>query len=236
MIRATKIKKGTRAMRNFFLLSGLLLLNWHCGAALAETPPATGADPDWPCLQRRAPTISAAAVWAGPDLAKAGAWDDDSEAAALAQKLASRRTPLDEADGLLDEFAAKAGAEKEIRLTRVFAGVLELINGQRDHVMAGIVRYARGQNKLADKVRKESEAVADAQEAEPAPEPPKSVESAPQTEETAPSKPGDDAENSLKWDKRIFEERTRSLTYVCETPGLLEQRLFEVARRIQQRL
>jgi hypothetical protein len=231
MIRATKIKKGTRAMRKFFLLSGLIILN--C-AALAETPPSTGADPDWPCLQRRAPTISAAAVWAGPDLAKAGAWDDDSEAAALAQKLASRRTPLDEADGLLDEFVAKAGAEKDVRLTRVFAGVLELINGQRDHVMAGIVRYARGQNKLADKVRKESEAVADAQEAEPPP--PKSAESAPQTEETAPSKPGDDAESSLKWDKRIFEERTRSLTYVCETPGLLEQRLFEVARRIQQRL
>jgi hypothetical protein len=231
MIRETKIKKGTRAMRKYFFLSGLIVLNLHPVAAVAQAP---GADLDWPCTQRRAPTISAAAVWAGPDLAKAGAWDDDSEAAALAQKLASRRTPLEEADGLLDEFATKAGAEKDVRLTRVFAGVVELINAQRDRVMEGIVRYARGQNKLAEKVRKESEAVADAQEAEEATD--KTEEAAPKSTGAVPPKPGDEAENSLKWDKRIFEERSRSLTYVCETPGLLEQRLFEIARRIQQRL
>ena len=38
------------------------------------------------------------------------------------------------------------------------------------------------------------------------------------------------------WDKRIFDERNQALHYVCETPVLLEQRLFEIARRIQARL
>src|SRR5690242_9943357 len=104
-------------------------------------------DPDWPCVQRKMPTISAGAVWAGPALPPGSDWDRDFEAAALAQKLASRRTSLGEADGLLDAFAASAGAEKDRRLTNVFAGVLDLVNAERDRVLEGIDRYARGQQR-----------------------------------------------------------------------------------------
>ena len=75
---------------------------------------------------------------------------------------AARRST--DADGLLDEFAAKAGAEKSARLTRVFAGVLDLINSERDRVLVGIVRYAQGQNRLADKIRTEADKVSDAEE------------------------------------------------------------------------
>lgn len=46
----------------------------------------------------------------------------------------------------------------------------------------------------------------------------------------------EDVENALKWDARIFDERRRSLTYVCEVPTLLERRVFEIGRRIQARL
>lgn len=198
------------------LLMGVLLAALQAGAAVAE--PAPEADADWPCAQSRTPTISAAAIWAGPDIAQAGAWDDDSDAAALAQKLASRRTPLEEVDPSLDDFAAKAGTEKDVRLTRVFAGVLELINRDRSRLIAGIVRYAQGQNKLAAKLKQESNAVADAQEAD------------------APEKSQQEQQAALQWDKRIFEERSRSLTYVCEEPGLLEKRVFEIARRIQEKL
>jgi len=186
-------------------------------AGIAQTAPEEAAD--WPCAQRRAGTISVAAVWAGPDIAQAGAWDQDSDAAELARKLASRRTPIEDFDGLLDAFLAKVDGEKDARLTRVFAGALELINVERDRVMSGIVRYARGQNKLAQQVRKDAEDVTDAMEAD-APE----------------AKALDDAQTRLRWDKRIFEERSRSLTYVCETPSLLERRAFEIARQIQQRL
>jgi hypothetical protein len=192
-----------------------LAVSLQAGAAVAQPAPA---DADWPCEQRRAPTISAAAIWAGPDIAQAGAWDEDTDAAALAHKLASRRTPREEVDPLLDDFAAKAGPEKDVRLTRVFAGALELINSDRSRVIAGIVRYAQGQNKLAEKVRQDGNAVADAQEA------------------GAPEKVQQEQQTALQWDKRIFDERSRSLTYVCEAPGLLEQRLFEIARHVQEKL
>lgn len=177
-------------------------------------------DPDWPCVQRKVGTISAGTVWTGPDVTQAGPWDHDFEAAALAQKLASRRTPIEDVDGLLDAFAQQAGPDKDIRLTRVFAGVLELVNTERDRILLGIDRYARGQSKLAARVREESDKVGEAKDS-PMAEEPKDLQ---------------DVENALKWDKRIFEERSRSLKYVCESPVLLEQRVFDIARRIQQKL
>jgi len=177
--------------------------------------------PDWPCVQRKVPTISAGAVWSGPDLdAAAENWGKDFEAAALAQKLASRRTSLDEADQLIEAFAKNAGGDKAQRLTRVFAGVLELVNTERDRVLHGIERYARGQRRLADRVRDESDRIS-------------AVKDSPGAEVTGE---GRALESQFAWDKRIFEERSQALSYVCETPVLLEQRLFEVARRIQQQL
>ena len=177
--------------------------------------------PDWPCVQRKVPTISAGAVWSGPDLdAAAENWGKDFEAAALAQKLASRRTSLDEADQLIEAFAKNAGGDKAQRLTRVFAGVLELVNTERDRVLHGIERYARGQRRLADRVRDESDRIS-------------AVKDSPGAEVTDE---GRALESQFAWDKRIFEERAQALTYVCETPVILEQRLFEIARRIQERL
>jgi hypothetical protein len=175
---------------------------------------------DWPCVQRKVPTISAGAIWSGPDLASASPWSEDSEAAQLAQKLASRRVDLDEADRLIEEFAKSAGREKDTRLVRVFAGALELINAERDRILQGIQRYARGQRLLADRIREQSDKIGAVRD-EPA---------------AQPSKDLTEVERQFAWDKRIFEERRRSLTYVCETPIILERRAFEIARRIQERL
>jgi hypothetical protein len=43
-------------------------------------------------------------------------------------------------------------------------------------------------------------------------------------------------QEKLVWDTRIFDERQRSLTYICEQPALLEQRLFALARTIMGHL
>ncbi|WP_454918655.1 hypothetical protein [Xanthobacter sediminis] len=187
-----------------------------CGPALAQPK----ADPDWPCAQRKTPDISLAAVWSGPDLAAAGPWTDDQDAATLAVKLASRRTPLDQVGGLLDAFAKEAGAEAKTRLVRVFAGVYEIISLDRAKVVDGITRYARGQQRLAERLREEGDALGKAKDS-------------PEAADTRESK---DLEEKLNWDTRIFEERSHSLTYVCETPVLLEQRVFEIGRQIAERL
>ncbi|MFG1478271.1 hypothetical protein V5F53_06340 [Xanthobacter sp. V4C-4] len=190
------------------------------GPALAQPRVEAKADPDWPCVQRRTPDISLAAVWSGPDLASAGRWTDDQDAAALAVRLASRRTLLDEVDGLLDTFAREAGADAKTRLVRVFAGVYEITGAERSKVMDGITRYARGQARLAARLREEGDALSKAKDSPEAPDTPESRA----------------LDEKLNWDTRIFEERARALTAVCETPVLMEQRLFEIGRRVAARL
>ena len=43
----------------------------------------------------------------------------------------------------------------------------------------------------------------------------------------------DAVEKDLDWSMRIFRERQQSLTYVCETPVILEQRAFAVGRAVE---
>jgi len=189
-------------------------------AALLVSPAVAqpAQDPDWPCVQRRTPSIDLAQVWNGPDPFAAGKWTDDQDAAALAQRLASRRTPLEDADGLLDAYVKAAGAGARAGLLKVMAGVYEILNTERARIVTGIERYARGQQKLADRIREEGDKVSAARSSGAA------------TPETAA------LEEQLKWDSRIFDERARSLTYVCETPVLLEQRAYALGEKIAQRL
>lgn len=201
-------------------LAGLALLGLGAGPVLAQPK----SDPDWPCVQRKVSTLSPGTVWTGPDLEAAGPWGDDFEAAALAQKIASRRTPLSEVDPLLDDFAAKAGAGKEKRLTRIFAGVFEVINGERNKVVAGIGRYAQGQRRMAERIREEADQIS-------------ATKDSPSVQDARDiPKDASELETKFTWDRRIFQERSQSLTYVCEVPTLLEQRLGEIARKIQARL
>ncbi|GEP01562.1 hypothetical protein [Methylobacterium haplocladii] len=190
--------------------------------ALAQPKP----DPDWPCAQRKVPTLGYGSFWTGPDLMAVGEWGNDREAAQLARKLASRRTELSEVDGLLDDFVKdiKDKDEKDKRLTRVFAGVFEVINGERNTVVSGIIRYAQGQQRLAKRIREEADKVSETRDG-PAEDATKVA-----------TKEGTDLETAFNWDRRIFDERNKSVTYVCEVPTLLEQRLGDLARKIQAKL
>ncbi|MDI4664597.1 hypothetical protein K9U40_09705 [Xanthobacter autotrophicus] len=196
------------------LAAGVLL------AAPVAAPAQPKADPDWPCIQRKTPEIDLAQVWNGPDPASAGRWTDDQEAAAVAQKIASRRTPMDEVDVVLQLFAREAGPDASTRLLRVMAGAYEIINTERSRVMHGIERYARGQQRLADRIREEGDKLSQARTSSG-------------STDTAETKALDE---QLTWDARIFDERARSLTYVCEMPVLLEQRAYEIGERIAARM
>lgn len=201
----------------------VLALLLSASAAAAQPRP----NPDWPCVQRKVETLSPGQFWTGPDIASAGDWGDDSDAAVLAQKIASRRTELSQVDPLLDAYVAKLGSDKEAKdkaLTHVYAGVFEVINGERNKVMGGIARYAQGQRRMAERIRDEADKISE-------------VKDAPSHGDvTELPKDQTDLESKFAWDRRIFQERSQSLTYVCEVPQLLEQRLGEIAKRIQARL
>ena len=54
----------------------------------------------------------------------------------------------------------------------------------------------------------------------------------------AKTDPGElqDMTDQFTWDTRIFDERRKSLSYVCEVPVIIEHRLFELSKTIQTQL
>ncbi|MEX2008894.1 MAG: hypothetical protein WEC41_01775 [Dongiaceae bacterium] len=197
------------------VLAALLLLGGAPFAAAAE-------DADWPCVQRKVPEISAGMVWAGPPIGDAdhAAWREDPAIAELAQRLAARGLTAEAGEAAVAEFAAAAGADKDRNLTLLFAGILDTINGERADVLAGIERYAKRQRALAEKLEHQGA----------------ELDALPVDGTAAQQARRADLAEMQAWDTRIFMDRERALTYVCEKPVQLEQRVFALARAIQAHL
>jgi len=184
----------------------------------ADEAVSESADRDWPCIQRKVPRISVGMVWAGPAISeKDEGWRRDARLSKLVARITAPTTDLAEAEKAVGAFAAGLAADGKVqKLTSLFAGMLATINTERDAVIRGIARYAHRQQRLAARIE---QATAE-------------LESLPQGD----SSPRNDLQRQVDWDTRIFEERERSLAFVCESPVLLEQRAFALARAIMGHL
>ena len=188
---------------------------------LDRSEAASSASKDWPCIQREVPQISAGMVWTGdPVDANDKSWTKKQSVANVVQKLVSRRSSVEDALKITDAFAASLKESRREDLQAVFVGALQRINAERQQIMGGIKRYARRQAALADQIKA------------------KSQEEAELTRKTAKTEAEKQRLSQLSeeilWDTRVYEEREQSLTYVCETPVLLEQRLFQIGRHISE--
>jgi hypothetical protein len=178
--------------------------------------PRTGnSNPDWPCRQILVRRLSAAAMWSGPSI-EGVSLRSDQAVAELVAKIAGRRTPLEDAGRAIDDFARSQGAEKQKKLLAVFAGLFETLDEERSQVIQGLLRFGAKQKELADKIRAEN--------------------ALPRKTPDAPGQEKETVAQDLQWDLRVFDERRQALTYVCESPTLIEQRLFALAKIIQRNL
>jgi hypothetical protein len=176
--------------------------------------------PDWPCAQAKVPEISLAAVWNGPALDDATSkWRDDPKISPLVARLAARRTPLDQAEKEIVGFLQEAPSEKAERGKLLFAGLFETLNAERTTVMNGLERTTRKQREAAEKVRSDTVALQSLQD-----------------QQTKDQPKIDELSNQLIWETRIFEDRRRVIKFVCEVPTAIDQRLFALARVIQQEM
>jgi hypothetical protein len=174
--------------------------------------------PDWPCVQAKVPELSPAALWAGPPLDDAAkAWANDPKIKDLVPRLAARRVPIEDAQKSIVDFMTGSAAERAEKGKLLFAGVFGRLNAERGEVMTGIERLARRQKDMADKIRENVIELHRIQDM-PAPEQVKLEELSRQVE----------------WSTRIFEDRRKTVRFVCEVPVLIEQRLGALARAIQQ--
>ena len=181
---------------------------------------AAAQDADWPCVQVRVGSLSYGQMWAGPPIEEAlQKWREDKTVDDLVDRLVARRTKMEDAKAAIDAFAQGPGSS-DAKLTLLFAGVFDELNSQRSRIISGIERYARKQRELSERIKQESLRIA----------------SQPQDMATQNSPEALKQQEALNWDTRIYDERAHSLTYVCETPVILEQRAFDLGREIQSHL
>ncbi|HMR31319.1 MAG TPA: hypothetical protein PKA13_14895 [Geminicoccaceae bacterium] len=180
--------------------------------ALAQPAPQ---DPEWPCPQRLVPELALGQMWTGPQPPAAVHWASDPQVSPLALQLANSELPLEDATAKASGFArTQPEAARSERLALLFQGTLEIINGERSELIEGIRNYTRNQRALAAKINAESEGLVDL--------PVSPLEQVP--EHLVALK------RERDWDIRIFEDRAKSLKYLCDQPVLLEQRAFGLGR------
>jgi hypothetical protein len=189
-----------------------------CGPAFAQPPGAR--DADWPCQQIKVPELSLAAVWSGPavDPSDAG-WRDDPAVADMVEKLAPRRVPLEAAQVMIDDFARQQADRKQPALLLVLGGLFSALNQERDSVMAGLDRFGSRQKELATEIRADNEKLRALQN--DAATDPKALQAMTQ---------------QVTWEVELFQDRRQALSYACDVPAKIEQRLFALALRIKQNL
>jgi len=193
--------------------------------AIVSTLPSTGltADPrypDWPCVQPKVPELSAASMWDGPSIADVGgSWQDDPQVKDLVDLVAARRTPLESAQKAIAQFITGTPAEKQKKAKEVFAGVFDTLSTQRSEVTDGLERVARKELDLAAKIEGDVNNL-------------HALEDNPNSDQAKIKT----LASEVEWSTRIFEDRRKTIRYVCDVPTTIERRIFALARAIQQTL
>lgn len=190
------------------LVAGLLA--WSAPAAAEDF-----SDPTWPCVQRKVERLSIGLMWPEPvpDTALEGDLADAVET--LGATLALRRVGEDEMRSAIDRFVSAHGASVDL-MGRVFAESFRRLAQRRTRIIGGIADMSLGQADLAariDAARAEFDTI--------------SARDDPDFDRL------DTLEEKIDWDERIYTDRQKSITYVCETPVLLEKRLYAIAQMLQ---
>jgi hypothetical protein len=180
---------------------------------------AANADPDWPCAQRKVPQLSLGQVWNGPDLPPAAKdWSENPSVSALVEEVAARKLPIADAQKKIRDFAASLPAEQLApKMAMLVQGMFDHMDAERSHVISGISRYAHRQLEMAAELRKETSDV-DALRAKP----------------DADQDEIERRTDQLNFATRIFNERAQSLTYVCDVPTIIEQRLYQLSKTVSE--
>ena len=181
-------------------------------------PPAR--DPDWPCQQIKVPQLSLAAVWSGPPVdPQQQDWRQAPQVVDLIGEIAPRRVPIEQAQQKIRAFAAQAGDRKQTRLLNLATGLFSALNEERSTVIAGLDRFGARQKELAAELRTDNEKL--------------------RTMQADPSSEAGELNQltqRVQWEAQVFQDRRQALSYACEVPSKIEQRLFTLARTIQEAL
>lgn len=172
-------------------------------------------DPTWPCVQRKVADLSLGLMWPNQVDGSEGIGNPE-EIDEIAGLLALRRIELEDLQPQVAEFATRYNGDPDV-LGLVFQRVFDTLSKRRARIISGIEKFSLNQIDLADKIDGTRVEMEQALAAEP-----------PDFDRV------DALEEQLDWDQLIYSDRQRSITYLCETPQIIERRLFAISQMLQQ--
>ena len=207
---------------NFFkVFIGAVILTFStvAYANAPEKPPKK-----WPCDQVYNPKLNLTAIWQGPPIEQElKDWWKDDDVIEYVNKLAD--PVLEESVGieLIEEFAKKYSyfglikkPEQKQKLINLFAGLYQKAKDRRNRQYVGIIKFVERQDSIRKAIGSSSKLIRKYRKAKLDEKDPKFVE----------------ASSQLKWNTRVFDQRTRLTEYICEEPVFNTQRLGYQARKI----
>ena len=191
---------------------------YSTGTALSAPPGSH--DPDWPCQQIKVPQLSPASVWSGPSIdQQQEGWQQDQTVAELVRETAQRRMPVEQAQERINSFAAQAGNARQAKLLDLFAGLFRTLDDERSSVVAGLDRFGMRQKVLATELRNDNEKL-------------RMMQADPKSDAGAMNQ----LIQKVTWEAQVFQDRRQALSYACDVPAKIEQRLFALARTVEEAL
>lgn len=199
-----------------FVCSAVVL--FVASAALAaQAAGVPGADPDWPCQQPKVAEFPLASVWDGPPIdLNPPNWRDDPEIAGLEAKMAQRRVPLSEVQAALAKLASSSEPDAKAKIKAAFGAAFSELVRQRSEILSGLDRFGRKQRQMAERIRAENETA--------------------HKTATPGMAPDDAALQKLQWDVRVYDDRRRTISYVCEAPQTIEARIGALVKLVRSAL
>ena len=186
-----------------------------CALLLCAAGPP-GADPDWPCVQRLVPVVTAGSLWSGH--AVSGDWRADPAIADVVAAVAPRNRPVEAGSARLEAYVATVPpAERPARLAQVFTGLVDQTNAQRTQAIERLRAVARRQRAMTDAT---SRITAELRALPP----------------DTPAATREELAGRRTLMIREYEEVERVIRYSCEVPVQLESRLGQFLQVLQRGL
>ena len=196
-------------MKALLILACTLVLVPDLGEA---APPKQ--DPDWPCMQRLVPSLTAGMFRTDP--VAAGDWHADPRVVALVEAVAPRDVAVELGESKIAAFmAARPPADRATSAAEVFAGLVDETNRQRDDIVNSLRALTRREHGMSDIIARVTASM-----------------------RSLPADADDATREEVKQRRalliRQFEETERTVRYACEVPVSMEGRLGRFARALSR--
>jgi Spy/CpxP family protein refolding chaperone len=209
--------QSTNLKSKLVLMALIVILPVQQAAAFSE-------DKNWPCIQRKVIKLSAGQMWRGnPVDEKDVSWQQNKDVRELVKQILPRRVKLKETEKIIEEFADKHNDNRNKQLEQSFLALLSETNKIRQEIIAGIGKFSSRQKSLSKRIIENRNKINEFEK--------KDTDGTLTKEE---DKEFAKLEQQQEWDIRIRDEREKSLEYVCESPVLLEQRLFALSQQLKK--